>query len=62
VITFDMILDVESLLAAEPTTRIAVALAYREHHDTNNSLSLRDEWARAFGRHALEYLSATRPN
>ena len=58
----DAVLDIDSLMNAEPAAKIAVALAYREHHDTNNSLSLRDEWARAFGRHLIHYVSTTRPN
>jgi hypothetical protein len=62
VISTDAMLDTAALLRAEPAQTISVALAWNEHFKPNNSQSQRDEWARAFGRHMLDFLSTTQPN
>jgi hypothetical protein len=55
-------LCIDPLLTAEPAEKIAVALAWQEHFKLSNAPSLRQEWARAFGRHMMAYLSTTQPN
>jgi hypothetical protein len=62
VIGTDAMLRIDPLLTAEPAERIAVALAWQEHFKLSNAPSLRQEWARAFGRHMMAYLSTTQPN
>jgi hypothetical protein len=54
--TFDVILDTDAMLQAEPAVKIAIALAWREQFNPANRQSLRDTWARAFGRHVLPYV------
>jgi hypothetical protein len=55
-------IDADALLSAAPAAKIATALAWREHFKPINSQSQRDEWARAFCRHTLHYISTVRPN
>jgi hypothetical protein len=62
VIGTDAMLDIDVLLSAEPAVKVATALAWQEHFKPINSQPQRDEWARAFCRHALHYISTTRPN
>jgi hypothetical protein len=62
VIATDAVLDTHALLSAEPAEKIAVALSWREHFKLSNAPSQRQEWARAFGRHAMAYLSTALPN
>lgn len=61
-ITFDTMLDTAALLRAPHAEKLAVTLAWNEHCNLNNSPSQRDEWARAFGRQVMPYLSTIRPN
>ena len=61
-ITFDTILDTAALLRAPHAEKVAVTLAWNEHCNLNNGQTQRDEWARAFCRQVLMYLSTTRPN
>jgi hypothetical protein len=51
------VIDVDALQRAPDAERIAIALAWRELHDPNNSQSQRDEWSRALGRQIIDYLS-----
>jgi hypothetical protein len=62
VIATDAMLDTTALMQAEPAEKIAVALAWQEHFKSSNAPSQRQEWARAFGRHAMAYLSTALPN
>jgi hypothetical protein len=62
VIGTDAMLDTDALLSAEPAAKIATALAWREHFRLSNEPSARQEWARAFGRHVIAYLSTALPN
>jgi hypothetical protein len=62
VIGTDAMLDTAALLSAEPAAKIATALAWREALELSNTQSQRDEWARAYGRHMMAYLSTTQPN
>jgi hypothetical protein len=57
----DAMLDLDAMLHAEPASKIATALAWREHF-TSTTQAQRDEWARAFGLHAMAFLSTTQPN
>jgi hypothetical protein len=62
VIATDATLDTAALMRAEPAEKISVVLAWQEHFKPINSQSQRDEWARAFGRKMMAYLSTTQPN
>jgi hypothetical protein len=62
VIGTDAMIDSDALLSAEPAAKIATALAWNEHFKLSNAPSQRQEWARAFGRHVMAFLSTTQPN
>jgi hypothetical protein len=62
VIGTDAMLNISALLSAEPAAKIATAIAWKEHFQLSNPPSLRQEFARAFGRHVMAYLSTTQPN
>jgi hypothetical protein len=63
VITFDTVIDADSLMAAPADEMRAMGRAYAVHVDPNNPQKLRDAGGRFFLYCILPYLStATRPN
>ena len=58
----DARLDINAMQAAELSERTALSLAWNEHCNLSSSQSQRDEWARAFGRLAMDYMFTDLPN